>query len=310
MQDPGATWTVDLADGDQLVCRLSEGPSDFIVLLCHGLTGNADAGYNHRLGRLFQKEGHTVCRMNHRNCGEGFGRAKHPYHAGRSDDLGRIVFELKKLYPRKKVVLIAFSMSGNAALLLSSGVIPSSRVFDPISFAKQAAEQGWATPDFSIVVNPPVNLSQTADRFLIKFNRVYQWNFIRSLKKMVRDLQRHQRLAVDIDVSTWMTIRQFDEIFTAARSGFASAEHYYKTCQAIGYLKQAWVPTYILAAKDDPFIDYRELEQSKKSDSIQVQFVEKGGHMGYLHRHKTPLDDHRWMDYAVHQLFNNLALSS
>lgn len=308
MHTPGEKWTIELTDGDRLICRLAEGNSPYIALFAHGLTGDANAGYNTRIGQVLQQAGHTICRMNHRNCGEGFGLARNPYHAGSSDDLARIIYELRRLYPGKKIILIGFSMSGNASLLLSSSVVPGHGVFSSSDFLKCKDQMKWSLPDFTLAINPPVELSRTTDRFLNSFNRFYQWNFVRVFSKLIDDMHKHDLLDQKFETHPLMTIRKFDDMYTAQRCGFGTAENFYRTCGAGQYLKQVQVPTYILTSKDDPIIDFKDLESLEKSSLVRLHVEEKGGHMGFLCRKRTPLGDFRWMDYAVSEIFNELIL--
>jgi predicted alpha/beta-fold hydrolase len=244
--------------------------------------------------------------MNHRNCGEGFAHARQSNHAGRSDDIARVIFELKRVFTRKQVAVLGFSLSGNASLLLASGVVPGQNIFHRDAFLERATQSHWALPDLVISVNPPVEFMRTTERFLQNFNRLYQWNFVRVFHKLVKDLKKMELLEQSYKTHPFMSIRQFDDIYTAQRGGFGTAANYYNLCGASPYLKQVFIPSYILTTKDDPIVDFKDIEKADKSQFIETRLENQGGHMGYLCKGKTPLGDFRWMDYAIDGIFKKM----
>ncbi|WII71193.1 hypothetical protein QJS83_12050 [Bdellovibrio sp. 22V] len=74
----GKNFEVDLPDGDRLFCFYLPGPSDIVVSLFHGLSGDVSADYMQRTALLCQRMGHTVVLVNHRGAGVGLHHAKHP----------------------------------------------------------------------------------------------------------------------------------------------------------------------------------------------------------------------------------------
>jgi predicted alpha/beta-fold hydrolase len=79
-----------------------------------------------------------------------------------------------------------------------------------------------------------------------------------------------------------MTIRLFDELYTAPRSGFADAMDYYRKASCATLIHRIQVPTLILTARDDPFIAVEPFEELKLPANVQVRLVAHGGHIGFL----------------------------
>ena len=131
---------VELAcsDGDRLVAFVTEGISDTVVYLFHGLAGSTDSGYIHRTARVALRQGHTVMMMNHRGCGEGVGLARYPHHSGRAEDLSSAIEFGRGRFKNRRHLAIGFSLSGNALLLLLTG------------------NRGIVKPDLAISVNAPI----------------------------------------------------------------------------------------------------------------------------------------------------------
>jgi len=77
-------------------------------------------------------------------------------------------------------------------------------------------------------------------------------------------------------------MRLFDELYTAPRSGFESAEDYYRQTSCAAVIPRIQVPTLILTARDDPFVTVEPFEQLKVPPHILVRIVLHGGHIGFL----------------------------
>ena len=83
------------------------GPS---ALLVHGLAGSARAPYMVRVAARLRARGVRVVRMNLRGAGSGFGMSRSVYHAGRSEDLRRVVEWMATRAPGSRIALVGFSL--------------------------------------------------------------------------------------------------------------------------------------------------------------------------------------------------------
>lgn len=268
-----------LADADRIVVRVLEGKSDAVIYLFHGLAGSADSGYMRRLANLAQERNHSVVLVNHRGCGEGRGLALHPYHSGKAEDLSAVFEFGRNHFRHHRHLAVGFSLSGNALLLLLSGA------------------RGTTKPDFAISVNAPIHLDRASRLLGQGFNRVYTLRFIHDLKREIAAKPKGHRSTPPISLHS--SIRDFDAIYTAPRSGFESREHYYASCSTVGLLDRIQTPTVLLTAKDDPFVQFDDYERAKLSPRVHLHAENHGGHMGYISDYPTPLGTRRWMDYAI-----------
>lgn len=295
----GERVRLKLPDGDELACRFINNDSGTIVVLVHGLAGDIKSSYMQRMARELQKDGHSIFLMNHRNCGEGKGFSKKVYHCGRSEDIAFVIYQLRQRYPGKRIVAMGFSMSANILLLAMSYVFPDYGIFDEASYLEKRNEKQLSLPDLAITVNPPVHLQSTATLFSEGWNKPFSIYFVSYLSHLIRHLDSEGIISSPKRMSWVMPINEFDNRFIAPNSGFANGEEYYQKCSSFFYMKQVNKPTLAITAKDDPFIDYRKLVDAEKSSSVQVHVEDFGGHLGYVHREKTPLQSYRWMDYAL-----------
>jgi len=81
-----------------------------------------------------------------------------------------------------------------------------------------------------------------------------------------------------------MTMRLFDDLYTAPRGGYADASDYYRRASAGPLLSRITVPSLILSARDDPFIAAEPFESLAGSSAVRVELIPRGGHLGFLGR--------------------------
>lgn len=279
--------TVNVSDNDALVICENHSMDNThfkgCALLMHGLGGHAGSSYMLRVATLLSKHGWVTFRMNHRGCGEGRGLAEKLYHAGRSEDVSKVLVRISELYPESPLVAVGFSLSGNALLKLLG------EKKHPIPSSLRCA----------VAVNPPIELALCTDALGRKSNWLYEFRFVRLLKQAIRE---HQNDFADFPSFRFpwkLSLRQFDDMCTAPLSGFESAEDYYMKCSAKPLLSHISRPTFLLASDDDPFIPKQTFEHIPNHKKLHVKITRGGGHMGFISAAKTPMGNHRWLDYAV-----------
>ena len=277
---PSVPFGIDLPDGDHLAGRHYPGETDVLMLVFHGLGGDDQAHYVRRTIALARSLGHHVWTVNHRGCGEGRGLAKRPYHSGSGDDLGSAFAAAREHHPGLRQLAVAYSLSANA-LLLNLG---------------HGLRSPAAQPDAAITVNPPIDLSACSDEIHRGLNRLYELRFIHRCRKAIHQRVEDGLIADVYRTTPTMSLRAFDDAYTARAGGFRNAEDYYACCSARHHLAKITVPTVLLMAQDDPFIPWRHALESPRSPAVHLHLEPRGGHMGYLSR---DLEGYRWLPYAV-----------
>ena len=253
-----------------------------IILLAHGMGGCSESGYMLRIARKLWIRGFTVFMMNHRGSGLGAGLCDRLWNGGSSDDLDTVVKFISKVYPRNLIYIVGFSLSGNILL-------------------KYLGEKGVRTSKVrkAFVVNPPIDLKR-ASHILSKnkegtfFNNYYMRQIHTQVEAMVECFP--DAFAPPVKAKT---ILEFDELYTAPAAGYKNVDEYYADCSAKEYLEEINVPTTILCAVDDPFIETSIFKSVRMSSSIELNTPDFGGHMGYLSSRLSPLGDYRWMDFMI-----------
>jgi predicted alpha/beta-fold hydrolase len=270
-----------LGDGDRLLL-LEDRPAGWepgarVVVLVHGLGGSSESAYMIRMSKRLLAAGCLVVRVNLRGAGLGAAHAKLPYHSGRSEDLRAVAEWLHKRFPASPVTQIGFSLGGNLTLKLA---------------AEMGAESYGGLDSFA-AVSPPIDLAASSEKIAGK--RVFDRNFVSGLRQHVGQIHRSFRELPPPDFPKRMTLRDFDELYTAPRSGFGNAAEYYARASAGPLLPRIGARTLLLYSADDPLIDTLSLRVLRSQGPLEVVSTDHGGHVGFIGRPfgGKPL---RWMD--------------
>ncbi len=261
-----------LTDGDRVVLHDSIATGwragNRISLLLHGLGGSHRSYHVQRLAWLLLRAGVRVVRMDLRGCGHGMRVARRFYHAGSSGDVRAALAELRRWSPTSPLGLLGISLGGNIALKL----------------AGEAAAETVPGLEYVVALSPPIDLERCSVLLGLPRNRFYERHFVRQLVNQVR---RRQRLFPDLPRVRFpkrLTMRGFDDLYTAPRWGFADALDYYRRSSSRPLLGQIPVPTLVLAARDDPFVDGGAFEDLTLPSHVALRVLERGGHLGFLGR--------------------------
>ncbi|MBS1993024.1 MAG: alpha/beta fold hydrolase [Cyanobacteria bacterium SZAS LIN-2] len=273
---------IEVAPGNQVLIKLhhgrAEGPvpggvtGDSLIVILHGLESSAEAPYVRGVCEKAIHEGFSVARMNMRNCGGTSHLSQTLYNAGMSQDVLVVATELCRRFGYKRVFLCGFSLGGNVVL-------------------KAAGEQPTSHPDLHLSgvcsICPPIDLEGCVRQMEQGVNRIYEKNFVLSLKLKVYEKARHFPGRYDLKkLRKVRTVRAFDDAFTAPDAGYASASDYYSGASAGKFLSKIECPSLIIAAQDDPLVPFSCFEKFKTpGESFRGRLLapQSGGHVAFIH---------------------------
>lgn len=267
-------------------CHWHPRAADRHTLVClHGLEGSSAAHYMRGMADKAWRRGWNVVLLNQRNCGGTEHLSPGLYHSGLTGDPLAVLRELIELDGLTSVSLAGYSLGGNLALKLAGELGPDA----PPALRSVCA------------VSPTIDLTRCIDALERRANRLYEWNFVRSLKTRLR---RKARLFPGrFDVSTLRdvrTVRAFDEAYTAPHHGFRDAADYYDRASAVRVARRIAVPTFVLSAADDPFVPPAQFDEPDLRDNpaVAVTITASGGHCGFV---SEPPDTNEayWAEHAV-----------
>jgi predicted alpha/beta-fold hydrolase len=206
-----------------------------------------------------------------RTCDGRMNHARRTYHSGETTDLDLVVRRLVDEDASRPLGLVGISLGGNVML-------------------KWLGEMGASTPrqvKAAVAVSTPYDLARSSRAIDAGFARLYQWNFLRSLKRKARlKLTQHPDVASATALDALETMWEFDDRFTAPLHGFTDAADYYAQSSSIRFLGQIRRHTLLLSARDDPFHTsevLRDVEEiSAGNKYLHTEFHSRGGHVGFV----------------------------
>lgn len=284
---PAEERLIEVDPGIRVLCDCNWQPERsqaMTLLMVHGLEGSSDSGYMLGTAHKALAAGMNVVRMNQRNCGGTDHLAPTLYNSGLSHDVGRVAQALVESEQLTRFALSGFSMGGNLVL-------------------KLAGEWGRNHPPQLkgvAVVCPAMDLAASADALHRTSNRLYEQHFLIKLCQRLR--RKAELFPGQFDASRARgigSLRDFDDRVTAYYCGFAGAADYYDRAAASRVVDRIAVPTFLLYAKDDPFVRILPESRAKVLANPNITFVETehGGHCSFL----APADgyDGRWAERQV-----------
>jgi predicted alpha/beta-fold hydrolase len=267
---PSRLHVVPLADGDALAAHETTPPGWTAevptVLLVHGLGGCHRSAIMQRLTNEFTQRGLRVVRVDLRGAGAGAHLARRVYNAACADDVRSVAEFCLGGAPASPLYLVGISLGGNIVL----------------NVAGDAAARPLAGLDAVAAMSPPVDLVLCSA--MLSTLPFYDRYYARNLRRQVEE---HEARLPELPRARFpkkLTMRLFDDLYTAPRGGFADAMDYYRRASALPKIRHIQVPTLILSARDDPFIAVPPLEELQSLTNPRVHLVPKGGHLGFLGR--------------------------
>ena len=262
------------------------------LIALHGLNGSSEAHYMRGLAAKAFDYGMNVVRLNQRNCGDTEQLSVGLFHSGLTADAAHVVHELSEIDGLPAIAVAGYSLGGNVAL-------------------KLAAEYGKHAPQtFRAVaaVSPIIEIGECVRALERPGNVLYQWNFVRDLKRRIRKKARIHPLLFDLGrLASVRTVRDFDEVYTAPYFGFRSAEDYYYRASSLRIIDRISVPALVITAEDDPFVPSQPFHDPKLEGNphIDLRLCPHGGHCGFVGPSSVGNDGYWAENQVVRFIFNN-----
>jgi len=278
----------DVAPGARVAadCHWQPRPWERTTLVAlHGLNGSSGAHYMRGLAAKAFERGMNVVRLNQRNCGDTEQLAEGLFHSGLTADAAHVVHELAEVDGLRAIGVAGYSLGGNLAL-------------------KLAGEYGEHAPASLVAVaavSPIIEIGECTRALESPSNAIYQWNFVRDLKRRMRRKDAVRPGAFDLrKLSSIRTVRQFDETYTAPYFGFRDAEDYYYRASAMRVIDRISIPALVITAEDDPFVPLQPFRDPKVTGNrhIDLRVLPHGGHCGFVGV-RSASDDGYWAENQI-----------
>ena len=259
-------------DGDEItLATAATNPTGPQLLLLHVLEGGMHSHYFGGLWTEARRRGWQPRMLLFRTCDGRLNRARRTYHSGETTDLEFIIRRLVTAEPNRPIGLVGVSLGGNVLL----------------KWLGERSESAPVQIRAAVAVSTPFDLARSSRSINSGFARVYQWNFLRSLKrKACEKVGQHPDICPEAELDAVSTMWEFDDRFTAPLHGFRDAADYYARSSSIHFLERIRRPTLLLSARDDPFHPREVLADveaiSATSRFLTTEFHDRGGHVGFV----------------------------
>ena len=292
---PVRRW-FDVAPHTRVVadCHWQPAPWAHTTLIAlHGLNGSSEAHYMRGLAAKAFARGMNVVRLNQRNCGDTEHLSEGLFHSGLTADAAHVVDELTRVDGLSAIGVAGYSLGGNLAL-------------------KLAGEYGAHAPAALVgvaAVSPIIEISECTRALERPGNGLYQWNFVRDLKRRMRRKDQCHPGHFDLTkLKAIKTVREFDETYTAPYFGFRNAEDYYHRASAMRVIDRVRVPALVITSEDDPFVPSAPFHDPTVTGNphIDLRVCAHGGHCGFVGEGSAN-DDGYWAENQIVKFFGGMS---
>lgn len=280
---------VETPDDDFIDLDWSSAGFERVAVVAHGLEGNSQRPYVLGMVRALNEGGWDVVVWNFRGCSGEPNRKPRFYHSGDTADLDAIVTHVLEGGRGTCMALVGFSLGGNIVL-------------------KYLGERGSTVPrtiGAAVAFSVPCDLYTSALKMGRASNILYMRRFLNSLHEKIR--VKKALFPGQVDDQGYHCIRdfiEFDDRYSPLH-GFADAMDYYEKASSKGFLGSITVPTLLINALDDPFLDFScyPRDEAQASRYLTLEMPESGGHVGFVRLRSR----HYWSEVRCVEFLNENA---
>ena len=238
-----------------------------LVIILHGLEGNAQRPYMLGAAKAFNDNGIDAVCMNFRGCSGEANLKFRSYHSGETRDLAEVINHIVASKDYNEIFINGFSLGGNVALKY-------------LGEENQIPEQVKG----SIAVSVPCFLDGSSKALHRIKNKPYAIRFLRHLISRLKQKQKvFPELITKQDIKSIKTLKDFDEVYTAKAHGFSSAADYYAKSSSLQVLEDIKIPTLIINATNDSFLSSEcyPIKAAETNENLHLEMPKFGGHVGF-----------------------------
>ena len=261
----------DTPDGDIVAVDFSTPePKDNrapVMVHFHGLEGSSGSHYALALMAECAQRGVRGMVVHYRGCGGVENRKARAYFAGDGDELDWIFARIRETYPKAPIYSMGVSLGANNLLF----------------WAGSRGERACEFVDRIVSVCSPLDLNESDRAINRGFSKIYEMNFLLTLKKKAFDkLKKYPGLFDGEKLKRVHRISEYDDVVTAPMHGFKDSREYYTACSSLPQLPKLKVPTLVLNARNDPIVGNEILPKDTfVAPCVTLEYPETGGHCGF-----------------------------
>lgn len=276
---------IALSDGDflDLDWSYAQSKSKKLVVLLHGLEGDAQRPYITGSAKILNQNGYDCCAVNYRGCSGEPNIKYRSYHSGATEDLMDILDHILSTRDYKSIFLKGFSLGGNLLL-------------------KYLGEGNQIPTELkgAVAVSVPCNLHDSCKQLLSTKNILYAIRFKGNLLEKLRQKQAmFPEKISNADIKKIKTLMDFDDAYTSKAHNFKNALDYYEQCSSLQFLPNITVASLIINAKNDSFLgpDCYPVLETDNNPNLHLEMPNYGGHVGFWGKNNITYTEKRALEF-------------
>lgn len=278
---------LEIPDGDflDLDWSYSDQKTNKLIILLHGLEGNAQRPYITGTAKLFNQNGIDALSVNFRGCSGETNRNYNSYHSGATDDLQHVIHHAINNKSYSEVYLNGVSLGGNIILKYLGER-------DEVPMEIKAA----------VAVSVPCYLKGSAKELHAFRNRLFHDRFKKHLTQslMLKQQKFPDKLSLK-ELKSIKTLNDFDTTYTSKAHGFKDAEDYYEQSSSLQFLPNIKIPTLIINALNDSFLSAEcyPVKEAKENPNLFLEMPKYGGHVGFVDKKNIYYNERRALEFVM-----------
>jgi predicted alpha/beta-fold hydrolase len=278
---------IDCGQGTRLLGDVTihrEQPRGLVTLI-HGWEGSIDSAYILSAAAYLHKQGYSIFRLNLRDHGKSHHLNRDFFISTRLDEVIAAIGYIQAAYPHQRNYLVGFSLGGNFALR--------------IAMAAPHANLDLTRVATICPLIDPADATGAIERH----HPVYHYYFVRKWK---RSLAKKLALFPDLDdpasLLSCNTLSSLHGYFVPRHTPYQTTADYFHAYRIDAeQLNQLRIPTWIIAADDDPIIRSHTIDRLQPNKYLHLERQSYGGHCGFLRNLKLE----SWADERLAELFTD-----
>jgi uncharacterized protein len=278
---------ITLPDDDflDLDWSYSQEKTDKVIILLHGLEGNAQRPYMTGTAQLFNKNKVDAVCVNFRGCSGSDNLKYRSYHSGATEDLEAVITHVLNTKNYSEIYIKGISLGGNMVL-------------------KYLGERNEIPKEIKAVVavSVPCSLEWSAKKLHTFENRLYHDRFKKHLVDRLRIKQQQFSNMLSLEeLNSIKTLYDFDTIYTSKAHGFKDGVDYYTQCSCLQFLPNIKTPALIINALNDSFLspECYPVKEAKNNPNVYLEMPKHGGHAGFIDKKNVYYNEKRALEFAL-----------
>ena len=276
--------TLKADDGTRLLAEFdrTQQPAADLVILLHGWEGSSQSSYMVTTASHLLSEGFDTLRVNLRDHGDSHHLNRELFNSTRSPEVACAIKNYVAEQGYEKVFIAGYSLGGSFALRI-------------------AADMGETIGlTAAMAISPPIDPSSAMDALNNGFFAYERYFFQRWHYSLRKKLELCPELDFQADLDVARSLDDLNRLFIPRHTIYKELADYYAAYAITGdRLSSLAMPSYLIAAEDDPIIPSEDLDRIDVIENLHIERHRHGGHCGFL----LDLAAHSWVEKRMVQLF-------